>query len=398
MKRQVQFSIIVSFVAVLLILSISNVIASPGNSNDCSTSSCHNDPTGITITLSETSFNVDASSTFNLNVQVEGISGQNSLTVKFPSDVASNSLFSYGDLGDGGQVDDGDTADSDPDTDQIEVDYVISAPTEPGTYSLEIYAVQHVNHGAHLTLTIEVAATGDGPIITNIGATPPIPVGGEDVVVTSDVSSTIGIDEVILQYSSDNRTSWTNITMTLDGGEYQGTLPGQAHGTYVVFRIVAIDSNGIESISGEREFLVGDIPVEPLPVLHYGFLLGVPALGLAWIGTALEYYNEERFTKIHGIMLGLAYILTSINVISLFASDASSWTALNPTYLIDISNFLMFNHSWHIWLGIVSMIFGTLAFITHIGGWKTCNLGLPAVLIWTILGIQGIYLGMFFVM
>ncbi|MHA1577363.1 MAG: hypothetical protein ACTSU3_08375, partial [Candidatus Thorarchaeota archaeon] len=293
---------------------------------------------------------------------------------------------------------DGDAADSDSDTDQIEVDYEITAPTDPGTYSLRLFAVQHLDHGADITLSIEVASTGDGPVITNITSAPSIPIGGEAVLVSSAVSSTTGINDVILQYSLDNRSTWSNITMTLVGGEYQGTLPGQAHDAHVIFRIVAIDSLGVESISGEREFIVGDLPVEPLPVLHYGFYLGVPALVLAFIGTALEYKDEERFTKVHGIMLGLAYILTSINVISLFASDASAWTALNPAYLIDISNFLMWNHSWHIWLGIVSMIFGTLAFITHLGGWKTCKLGLVAVVIWTILGIQGIYLGMFFQM
>jgi hypothetical protein len=77
---------------------------------------------------------------------------------------------------------------------------------------------------------------------------------------------------------------------------------------------------------------------------------------------------------------------------------ASAWTAMNPAYLIDTSNMLLFMHAWHIWLGIISMIFGTLALLTHLGGWKTCNLGLPAVVLWTILGIMGIYLGETFVM
>ena len=123
LKRQVRIAIIVSFVAVLLALSLSNVIASSGNHSNCSESGCHDDPAGITITLSETSFEVDAESTFDLHVQVEGVSGQNALTVKFPSSVASNSDFSYGVLGNEGQVDDADAADIDSDTDQIEVDY-----------------------------------------------------------------------------------------------------------------------------------------------------------------------------------------------------------------------------------------------------------------------------------
>jgi hypothetical protein len=84
----------------------------------------------------------------------------------------------------------------------------------------------------------------------------------------------------------------------------------------------------------------------------------MPAIFLAYIGTALEYYDEERFTRVHGIMLSAAYILTTINVLALFTSDPAGWTALNPIYLFDMSNILLFVHSWHIWLGFVSMYFG----------------------------------------
>ena len=140
--------------------------------------------------------------------------------------------------------------------------------------------------------------------------------------------------------------------------------------------------------------------MEPIdiPQVHYGWWLGAPALFLAYLGTALEYYDEERFTKIHGIMLGAAYILTSINVVALVIEPAGVWSIMNPAYLIDLSNMLLFMHAWHVWLGIISMVLGTLAFITHLGGWKTCNLGLPAVILWTILGIMGIFLGEVFVM
>jgi hypothetical protein len=189
--------------------------------------------------------------------------------------------------------------------------------------------------------------------------------------------------------------------MTSSGGdEYTGTIPGDfPDGQEVLWRIVAIDTSA-ERVGTIQSFTVGDIPVEPieLPQLHYGWLLGGPALVLAYVGTAIEYYDEERFTRAHGIMLSLAYILTTINVLALLIEPASAWTAMNPSYLFNMSNMLLFVHAWHIWLGIISMVLGTLAFITHLGGWKTCNLGLPAVVLWTILGIMGIYLGQTFVM
>ena len=181
---------------------------------------------------------------------------------------------------------------------------------------------------------------------------------------------------------------------------YTGTIPTFPNGQEVHWRIVAGDTEGEESVGPVLSYVVGQIPVEPIviPQFHYGWLLGAPALFLAYLGTALEYYDEERFTRIHGIMLSIAYILTTINVLSLFMNASTTLTYMNPVYLIDMSNMLFFMHSWHIWLGIVSMILGSLAFITHLGGWKTCNLGLPAVVLWTILGIMGIYLGEVFVM
>ncbi|MHA2234925.1 MAG: hypothetical protein ACXABH_06335, partial [Candidatus Thorarchaeota archaeon] len=225
------------------------------------------------------------------------------------------------------------------------------------------------------------------------------PRADEDFTVTVPVTSNDTITYVILQYSTTNGTSWENVTMAESVGVYVGTIPGQANNQEVFWRIVAADGSGIEVVGATFSYITGQIPVEPieLPQLHYGWLLGAPALFFAYLGTALEYYDEERFTKVHGIMLSLAYILTTINVLALFMEPASAWTAMNPAYLINLGNTLLFVHSWHIWLGIISMILGTLAFITHLGGWKTCNLGLPAVLLWTILGIMGIYLGVVFV-
>ena len=183
-------------------------------------------------------------------------------------------------------------------------------------------------------------------------------------------------------------------------GTYNGIIPGYPNNQEVLWRIIAADASGVETVSPIQSYIVGNIPVEPIeiPSFHYGWWLGAPALVIAYIGTALEYYDEERFTKIHGMMLGVAYILTAINVAALALEPASIWSIMNPVYLFDLSNMLMFMHAWHVWLGIISMVLGTLALITHLGGWKTCNLGLPAVVLWTILGIMGFYLGEVFVM
>jgi hypothetical protein len=272
----------------------------------------------------------------------------------------------------------------------MEVSYTLTAPAIAGSYVLEIWAAGDNGHADSTTITINVFHVGEGPSISDFTIEPTSPFDNESVFVSANVSSEAGIVSAVLQHRANTTTEWTSITMTQVGGYYQATIPIYPAGTTVEFRIVARDGDGEEFFTDPPlQYTVQTIP--PIQ-MHYGFLLGAPALILAYLGTALEYYDEERFTRIHGMMLTAAYFLTLINVLWLFQEDAGAWTALNPAYLINPAQLILFIHSWHIWLGIISMIFGTLALITHIAGWKTCNLGLPAVLMWTILGLTGFYL------
>jgi hypothetical protein len=319
------------------------------------------------------------------------------LLVKFPSSLEDNNRFTYVGLDAEGSVNDGDSSDTDADADEVSVEYSITAPGGAGSFTLRLFAAQHTPNGASVDITVNVIPSGPGPLITDVNRTPSVPEASEAVTVTANITSQDTIVEATLQYSTDNGTNWENVTMVLVGNLYEAEIPGFDDDVYVTYRIVAVDDNEIESISEavEYAYTVGDIPLpppEPQPQLHYGYYLGIPAIALAYLGTALEYYDEEKFTRLHGMMLTGAYILTSINILLLFQESPSAWTALNPMYMFDTSNTLLFIHSWHIWLGILSMILGTLALITHLAGWKTCNLGLPAVLLWTILGISGIYL------
>ncbi|MFW9907587.1 MAG: hypothetical protein ACFFEF_03355 [Candidatus Thorarchaeota archaeon] len=397
MKKQVRYGILITSITLVLVLLAGSALAYPSRNDACTASPCHDSSSGMSVSASTTAISVETEASFSIVIQVLGVTGENALTLKFPSAVGDNAEFTYGSLGSEGTVNDGDAADMDADTDQVEVNYTITAPTSPGSYTLQAFGVQGIPNGISIQIAVTVLPPpGAGPAILLINATPLIPLDTESVAVRTNVTSEVGISEVKLQYSTDNRSTWTNQSMTLSNGYYVGTIPEFPLYTYVVFRIVAIDTDGVESVSWEEEYIVGNFPPEPLPQMHYGWLLGGPALVIAYIGTALEYYDEERFTRMHGIMLSIAYILTSINVIWLFQEDPSTWTAMNPAYLISVANLTLFIHSWHIWLGIVSMILGTLAFLTHIAGWKTCNLGLPAVVLWTILGMTGMFLGIFF--
>ncbi|UCE11782.1 MAG: hypothetical protein JSW61_07585 [Candidatus Thorarchaeota archaeon] len=400
MKKQVRVGLVLAAVGFVIILAAGSVVGFPSQSGNCASSGCHDDPSGITITT-DTTVNTEPGATFELTVDVVGRSGQNSLLLKFPSNLEDNSLFTYVGLSAEGEVSDGDPADLDPDTDEVSVQYSITAPGGAGSYTLTLFAAQHTPNGNSIDILVSVVPTGPGPLITDVNRTPSIPEAEETITITANISSQYAITEATLQYSTDNGTNWANVSMFLVGDLYEAEIPGFADDTYVTYRIVAVDENGIESISEAAEYAyrVGDFPIppqEPPPQLHYGYYLGAPAIFLAYLGTALEYYDEEKFTRLHGLMLTAAYILTSINILLLFQESPSAWTALNPMYMLDMSNILLFVHSWHIWIGILSMILGTLALITHLAGWKTCNLGLPAVLLWTILGISGIYLNIAF--
>ena len=399
MNRRTKIGIVLASVFLLVVLASGHAMANPALQSNCGSSGCHTDPSGITITATS-SIDVDSGQTFQLDVQATGQASQTNFVLKIPSDVDDNGQFTIVYPSPNGLVDDNDASDLDATSKVIHVVYNITAPGFAGTYTLTVYAVQDPPHGDSHSITIDVAQAGEGPAIGQPSTSVDVPKANEPLTVTVEVTSPLGVDYVRLQYSTDSGASWTNVSMTetTQANVYTGDIPGLGKDIEVQWRIVAGNSAG-ESVSGISSYTVGQIPVQPLilPQFHYGWYIGLPALVLAYVGTALEYYDEERFTKIHGMMLGLAYILTSINVISLFMEPAGTWSVLNPAYLVNISNMLRFMHAWHVWLGIISVILGTLAFITHLGGWKTCNLGLPAVVLWTILGIMGIYLGEVFV-
>jgi hypothetical protein len=377
----------VLLVGFVITVAFQATVAFTNEQGACDGSTCHTTATAITITA-ETSVDTETGAEFSFVVRAEATSGPTTLVLKFPRTLESNALFNI--PGDG-LVRDGDGADLDADTLELEVNYTMTAPGAAGSYTLEIWAAGNDGHATSTTITINVIHIGEGPSIADIAIEPSSPFDNESVVISANVSSEVGIVSAVLQYRSNTTVEWTNITMTeLGGGYYEATIPIFPAGTTVEYRIVALDADGVEVYADPPfQYTVQAIPI---PQLHYGFYLGLPALIFAYLGTALEYYDEERFTRIHGYMLTIAYFLTLINVLWLFQEDPGAWTALNPAYLINPAELMFFIHSWHIWLGILSMIFGTLALISHIAGWKTCNLGLPAVLLWTFLGLTGMYL------
>jgi hypothetical protein len=398
MKRNVKIGLGILAAAIILMIAVGNAFAYPYREDDCAT--CHSNSIGMSISTNS-SIDVSPGESFEIDVTATGLASQDAFVLRIPTDVANNSQFTINvplNADDPGRVDDNGPYDLNSNDNQIQATYNITAPAFAGTYTLTTYADQHPDHGISTSITVNVIEAGVGPSLGTPITTPEIPLANEEFTVSVVVTSNDTITYVRLQYSLDGGSTWQNRTTTESGGVYTGTIPGQPNNQQVMWRIVAADSTG-ERVSPTLSYTAGQATVEPvvIPEFHYGWLLGAPAIVIAYIGTALEYYDEERFTRVHGIMLGTAYILTSINVLALLMEPAGIWAVMNPVYLFNLSNMLTFMHCLHIWLGIISMILGTLALITHLGGWKTCNLGLPAVVLWTILGITGVYLGQTFV-
>jgi len=397
LKRNTKIGILIaSCLVAVIVVSIGFVGAN--STYDINCASCHNNTGTISISA-PSSISTETGQEFQLDVDITGGGSLSYLYAKFPGDVDDNTNFDISPENAQGGVYDNGEGDDNPASGAMTISYTITAPAFPGEYTLTLFAVGSSQNNDQVSVTVTVAASGEGPIFTSIGQSSEYPPANEDVTINATLQSTADIDEVILSYSINNGTSWNNVTMTeVSSDYYEGDIPAQVYGTEVLYKVIASDIDGLETESGVNSYVAGFIPVEPIeiPQLHYGWYLGLPALVLAYIGTALEYYDEERFTRGHGIMLSLAYILTSINVLFLLLEGPSTWNNMNPQYLFDLTNMLTFIHCWHIWIGITSMILGTLAFLTHLGGWKTCNLGLPAVILWTLLGFTGVYLGVLF--
>jgi len=86
--------------------------------------------------------------------------------------------------------------------------------------------------------------------------------------------------------------------------------------------------------------------------LHFGILLGAPALILLTIGTILVLVNESKFVKIHGIFAVASWILTLINVLSTFFLNPDIWTSFTAGI-----------HWSHIILGALGLVAGFLSML-----------------------------------
>lgn len=113
--------------------------------------------------------------------------------------------------------------------------------------------------------------------------------------------------------------------------------------------------------------------------LHMTIILGLPALLLLWLGTALYQISQEKYTFAHGVCAGLSLLLTTINIVTILP--------LTDT-ILRVGGADVF-HLIHIGLGVFGYLAGIGAFLTGISGIRTKIPGLTAAVCWTIVFVMG---------
>ena len=134
------------------------------------------------------------------------------------------------------------------------------------------------------TYWVTLAFDNEAPTMTNINVNPTQPEPDDSVTVTADVSDDVsGVLDVVLRYSISGGTSWSNVPMT-SGSAYSGTIPQQADGTTVQYKIVARDNAGFTTESAVASYSV-QAPAAPGPQIPgfplEGILIGIMITALA---------------------------------------------------------------------------------------------------------------------
>jgi hypothetical protein len=113
-----------------------------------------------------------------------------------------------------------------------------------------------------------------GPDVSSINHIPFNPDSGENVQVTCVVTGPYTITSVILSYSYDGGSTWTNVTMSGGVSEYVGTIPGNENAADIRYKIYATDSEdntmvtAVKTVTYATSFIA--FPWFMIPVLLVG--------------------------------------------------------------------------------------------------------------------------------
>ena len=126
---------------------------------------------------------------------------------------------------------------------------------------------------AEFSYTVGPPPDTEGPSVTEITMTPTEPVEGEEIKIRAKVTDPSGVDTVLLLYrtvapGAGAAAEWKAVVMEpVGGGYYEGTIPGQAAGTTVYYKIWANDTLGNVRETPEYSFTVKEAPDKEGPAI-----------------------------------------------------------------------------------------------------------------------------------
>ncbi len=166
-----------------------------------------------------------------------------------------------------------------------------------------------------------VGSNDSSPPTVSTRISPSIPTSDDLVIVSANVDDPNGISQVILSYSTDSGSSWTNVSMNdLGNGTYTGIIPNQPDDTTVLYRVYAADAFGNWEITSIESYTVDDsyVSVDVIwSIADYGSQGFVTIVANITDGSQVSYatlfYTKNNWT---------AYFVVNYT----YSQDTYTWT------------------------------------------------------------------------
>lgn len=209
----------------------------------------------------------------------------------------------------------------------------------------------------------------------------------------------------LVQFSPSERIqdNSVNDTNPVDGNvnvTYMVTLPDDDVILKLDFFVIYFDTDEEVKYSKVYTFNItvgtgANVPIEnPFTftgvVDHFSIYLGAPAIIALAIGTILYEKDKEKYTKAHGILASISFILTTVNIIFIAIQPALWISFFSSSSWVSFFSSSKWVWAIHIILGVGGWIAGLIAAITGLSGIRLKWPGYTALACWSLNFLVGI--------
>ncbi len=134
-----------------------------------------------------------------------------------------------------------------------------------GTYTVALTA-SYCKSSSTISKTVTVSSAK--PIVTNITQNPQYVYPNVPAGISARITDDVGVVSATLYWGTSSGSLTNTITMNASGAIYSATIPGQAVGTTVYYRVEATDGNSNTTVSTQYSYTIQDIVVTISPSLN----------------------------------------------------------------------------------------------------------------------------------